>query len=160
MQGVMPLWCPILGCIWWQFWLSQSRDVAFNQHCHHCQLLHLFSSLCALRRLDRLSRLQSAERWGCARRFDEYSYFPCPCRLNSCSLAPCGPTSVCSPQSYCITWLFVTCKIDTKFITLQLTSFWVSDVINHERGVRNGGLKVDRRWFKWREQPYLKALDN
>lgn len=36
-------------------------------------------------------------------------------------------------EGYWITWLFVTCKIDTKFIIVQLTWFQISDVINHKR---------------------------
>lgn len=36
-------------------------------------------------------------------------------------------------EGYWITWLFVTCKIDTKFIIVQLTWFQISDIINHNR---------------------------
>lgn len=53
-------------------------------------------------------------------------------------------------EGYCITWLFVTCKIDTKFITVQLTWFQISGVINHNRKECNSRSMSDGGDFRLR----------
>lgn len=53
-------------------------------------------------------------------------------------------------EGYCITWLFVTCKIDTKFIIVQLTWFQISDVINHNRKECNSRSTSDGGEFRLR----------
>lgn len=58
-------------------------------------------------------------------------------------------------EGYCITWLFVTCKIDTKFIIVQLTWFQISDVINHNRKECNSRNMSDGGDFRLRLVLYV-----
>jgi len=58
-------------------------------------------------------------------------------------------------EGYCITWLFVTRKIDTKFIIVQLTWFQISDVINHNRKECNSRSVSDGGDFRLRFVLYV-----
>lgn len=58
-------------------------------------------------------------------------------------------------EGYWITWLFVTCKIDTKFIIVQLTWFQISDIINHNRKECNSRSRSGRGDFRLRFVLYV-----
>lgn len=58
-------------------------------------------------------------------------------------------------EGYWITWLFVTCKIDTKFIIVQLTWFQISDIINHNRKECNSRSRSDGGDFRLRFVLYV-----